>query len=188
MKAINKMLVALALVVVLVLGAVITAAVYSNGFESLAPLYLTDGENVIADSLDVPADGATLYLKRAGFDKAIGSYTVEVLPNPEYDFDYTADGKNYRYSTAFDNLTAAFEISETQGGFEIKSTGGVLDILSRLHDGAEISAQLPEEGYAFLLHIYTSYGESYVAFNRVQSAISIVLDPDRIIFYNAKEN
>ena len=171
MKAINKMLAALALVVVLVLGAVITAAVYSNGFESLAPLYLTDGENVIADS-----------------DKAIGSYTVEVLPNPEYDFDYTADGKNYRYSTAFDNLTAAFDISETQGGFEIKSTGGVLDILSRLHGGAEISAQLPEEGYAFLLHIYTDYGESYVAFNRVQSAISIVLDPDRIIFYNAKEN
>lgn len=186
MKAINKMLAALALVVVLVLGAVVTAAVYSNGFESLAPLYLTDGENVIADSLDVPADGATLYLKRAGFDKAIGSYTVEVLPNPEYDFDYTADGKNYRYSTAFDNLTAAFDISETQGGLVLEINGGITDVLAQLHGTDNISADILDELFGvhpYVLHIYTDYGETSITFGQVRRIALVVGNGDGYIYH-----
>lgn len=186
MKAINKMLATLALIVVLVLGAVVTAAVYSNGFESLYPLYLTDGENVIKGSIDVPADGATLYLKRAGFDKAIGRYNVEVLPNPEYDFDYIADGKNYRYSTSFDNLTEAFDISETQGGFVLELNGGITDILAKLHGTNDISAIIADELFdvhPYVLHIYTNYGETCITFDQVRRIALVVGNGDYYIYH-----
>lgn len=188
MKAINKMLVSLALVAVLVLGAVITLAIYSNGFESFAPLYLTDGEHVIGDKLDdIPATGKVLYVKRAGFDKNIGDYTVEIVPNPEYEFDYTADGQTYHYPSAFDNLTSAFNIIETDGGFILGFDGDVLGILAKLHGGTDVTSEQLPEGDPFILHVYTDYGETYINFGRYIAVTDIIIDPDGVIFYHAQE-
>lgn len=184
MKAINKMLVCLALVAALVLGAVITLAVYSNGFESFSPLYLTDGENVIGDELnDIPATGKVLYVKRAGFDKNIGDYTVEIVPNPEYEFDYTADGQTYHYPSAFDNLTPAFNITENYGGFVLGFDGNVPGVLAKLHSANVTAEELPE-GDPFLLHVYADYGETYIKFGGYTAVTDIVVDPDGIIFYH----
>ena len=188
MKAINKMLAALALVAALVLGAVITLAVYSNGFESFSPLYLTDGENVIGDELnDIPATGKVLYVKRAGFDKNIGDYTVEIVPNPEYEFDYTADGQTYHYPDAFDNLTPAFNIIETDGGFILGFDGDVLGILAKLHGATDVTSEQLPEGDPFILHVYTDYGETYINFGRYIAVTDIIIDPDGVIFYHAQE-
>lgn len=188
MKAINKMLVCLALVAALVLGAVITLAVYSNGFESFSPLYLTDGENVIGDELnDIPATGKVLYVKRAGFDKNIGDYTVEIVPNPEYEFDYTADGQTYHYPSAFDNLTSAFNIIETDGGFILGFDGDVLGILAKLHGATDVTSEQLPEGDPFILHVYTDYGETYINFGGYIAVTDIIIDPDGVIFYHAQE-
>ena len=188
MKAINKMLAALALVAALVLGVVITLAVYSNGFESFSPMYLTDGENVVANELnDIPATGKTLYVKRAGFNKNIGDYTVEILPNPEYEFGYTADGQTYRYPDAFDNLTPAFNITENHGGFVLGFDGDVPAVLAKLHGVTDVTAEQLPEGDPFILHVYAEYGETYVRFGGHTPVTAIDIDPDGIIFHHAQE-
>ena len=187
MKAINKMLVCLALVAALVLGAVITLAVYSNGFESFSPLYLTDGENVVDELDDIPATGKVLYVKRAGFDKNIGYYTVEIVPNPEYEFDYTADGQTYHYPSAFDNLTPAFNIIETDGGFVLGYDGDVLGILAKLHGATDVTSEQLPEGDPFILHVYADYGETFVNFGGYIAVTDIIIDPDGVIFYHAQE-
>ena len=182
------MLACLALVAALVLGAVITLAVYSNGFESFSPLYLTDGENVVGDELnDIPATGKVLYVKRAGFDKNIGDYTVEILPNPEYEFDYTADGQTYRYPDVFDNLTPAFNITENHGGFVLGFDGDVLGILAKLHGATDVTSEQLPEGDPFILHVYADYGETHVKFGGYIAVTEIIIDPDGVIFYHAQE-
>lgn len=173
------MLISLALVVLLVLTAVITLAVYSNGFESLSPLYMSDGNAAINADM-VLSGGTRLYLKRAGFDKNVGEYTVEVLTNPECQFDYTVNGENYLYPGDIQNITQYFTITETPGGFEIEGTT-VQAVLKKIH-GAEITAEVPEVS-PYVLHITTDYGEIYAKFNAGAEAVSIIVNPDSGVFY-----
>lgn len=179
MRALNKMLISLALVVLLVLAAVITFAVYSNGFESVNPIYLSDGNAAINADM-VLSGGTRLYLKRAGFDKNVGEYTVEVLTNPECQFDYTVNGENYLYPGDLQNITEYFTIKETPGGFEIEGTT-VLSVLKEIH-GAEATADVPEVS-PYMLHITTDYGEIYAKFNAGAEAVSIIVNPDSGVFY-----
>lgn len=174
------MLISLALVVLLVLAAVITLAVYSNGFESLSPLYLSDGKAAINADM-VLSGGTKLYLKRAGFDKNVGEYTVEVLANPECQFDYSVNGENYIYPGDMQNITQCFTITETSGGFEIEGTT-VLAVLKEIH-GAEITADVPDDVSPYVLHITTDYGEIYAKFNAGAEAVSIIVNPDSGVFY-----
>ena len=184
MNALNKTLLKIALLIMVLLAAVITAAVYTNGFESVSPLYITDGERVINNSISVPQGGVNLFLKRAGFNKSIGTYTVEILPNTEYSFDYTADGIYYRYPATADGLTSAFEIDRSEGCITIKS-GSFKSILSDLHDGAEIEYEELPQGYPFILIITAEDNKQVKLYFRAGdnvNAISITLSPDHIIF------
>lgn len=186
MKALNKTLAALAVVVFILLAGVIVLAVYSNGFESFAALYVTDGQAVINGSLTLPADGsATLHIKRSGFDKDIGDYTVEVLPNPEYDFEYTVEGETFGYAEA-GNLTAAFDITETADGFRLAAPGSVLEVLQNIHNTEEITAQIPTELYGvnpYILRIYTDYGESTITFGQIREIAFVVGSGDGYLYY-----
>lgn len=174
------MLISLALVVLAVIAAVITFAVYSNGFESVNPIYLSDGK--VAINADMVLSGGTrLYLKRAGFDKNVGEYTVEVLANPECQFDYSVNGENYIYPGDMQNITQYFTITETSGGFEIEGTT-VLAVLKEIH-GAEITADVPDDVSPYVLHITTDYGEIYAKFNAGAEAVSIIVNPDSGVFY-----
>lgn len=179
MNAINKMLISLALVVLVVLSAVITFAVYSNGFESVSPIYLSDGKSAI--NSDIVISGETkLYLKRAGFDKDVGEYMVEVLTNPECQFDYSVNGENYLYPGDLQNITEYFTITETSGGFDIE--GKLINGLLQSIHGAEVTADTIPEASPYILHIWTDYGEIYTKFKIDEKVLSIIVNPDSVLF------
>ena len=180
MNAINKMLVSLAFVVLLVLAAVITLAVYSNGFESVSPIYLSDGKAAINADM-VLSGGTRLYLKRAGFDKNVGEYTVEVLTNPECQFDYSVNGDNYLYPGDLQNITEYFTITETPGGFEIEGKL-VTGLLQSIH-GSEVTIETIPAASPYILHIWTDYGEIYTKFKIDEHVLSIIVNPDSVLFY-----
>lgn len=168
----------------LVLGFVILFILcwYSNGFESFSPLYLKYAGSIVQNEIDIGAAEAVIEVKSAGFSAIAPEYTVKIEPNAAADFDYTADGENYRFSAAGD-LTDCFDIEQNGASFVLSpSSCGLETVLSIKHKTDVTIGDLPQNVNFYILTVTSASGDSVTA-ELCFGVVAISISPETIIIF-----
>lgn len=127
MKTLVKALVGVA-VLAFIAGAIAVIYKYTNGFnEEFKTFYVEyNGEKILTADVKYEFEPDKEYRLdvKYTFEKSDAKpldYNVKILPNAEYDFDFTADDKRYKYSKAKE-LTQAFGIDKHETYFTMSVT------------------------------------------------------------------
>ena len=186
MQTVSMILVVLALIAGI--GAI---AYFTGGFTGeFKTFYLNVGDRDIltsASGFQVSVDEPlTVNVKYTFAEDGVNGYSVKVVPNAltGKDFDFTVDGIPYSYQAESD-LTAGFEIEESESSFTLKPKGTLNEVMAAVYPNSEIE-DLTGKGYEnmFLLVVDSYNGESTVtlAFSIVEGVSGIEIQPGKIYF------
>lgn len=136
------------IVALLLIGAVGTAFVLTNGFtERFKSFYLSlDGEQLPAGETERDFKRNTAYrfdvkyIFSKGKQKT-GDYSVKVETNADKDFTFTVKGRNYGYRSGAD-ITSAFDIDKRADYFifGVREDACLDEVLKTMYPDAEIAA------------------------------------------------
>ena len=186
MQTVSMILVVLALIAGI--GAI---AYFTGGFTGeFKTFYINVGDRDIltsASGFQVSVDEPlTVNVKYTFAEDGVNGYSVKVVPNAltGKDFDFTVDGIPYSYQAESD-LTAGFEIEESESSFTLKPKGTLNEVMAAVYPNSEIE-DLTGKGYEnmFLLVVDSYNGESTVtlAFSIVEGVSGIEIKPGNIYF------
>lgn len=161
------------------------AAWLSNGYESLAALYLKVDNKVVVNTIDLAAQGQTVavQVKAAKYSKQADKYTVLITPNSENDLSYIVDGEFHRFSE-ITNLNSAFNV-ETKDKIIYLKCVSILQLLTNYHDGKKV--ELISETYNdvsyFILTVSSKNGPNVITVNlRYHVSLEGFDIPEEVIF------
>ena len=177
------------LVIVMVIG---FFAYFTNGFsEDYKGFYITvNGERVLSAKgglcleAGTPVEVEVKYALASVGDKKTG-YSVRIVPNAKYDFDFTLDGEAMSFGS-IEDFTTAFVITKEESSFRIETKGSLQKTLEALFPGktVEFDAFGLEEKDMFTMEI-TSYNEKdtvLVHFRVLRGDLEVTVDPGVIVF------
>lgn len=182
-------------IVLLLLGVVGFFAFFTNGFTSDFKTFyvLCDNQTILNDKSDYG-----LYFNREyrfdvrytfGFmqkeDEKLG-YHVQVVPHAtaETEFEFIANGQNYKYSAETD-LTQGFDITLYEDYFTFTANKDLPEILSDLHLGSPVTGvpnAIDSGKNYFTLLIYSEDKSTKLSIDFKVSVFKIFLSPDEIVF------
>ncbi len=179
------------LIIALVIG---FFAFFTNGFtEDYKSFYVViNGERILSykdgyylEKTSPPLEVEVKYALASVGDKKSG-YSVSVLPNADYEFDFTVDGDTMSFC-AEDDYSAGFNIVKSENSFTISPKGSLLTILQTLYPDKEIEFDydsLDKTANMFTLVITSYNGKDSVdiGFRVLRMPIEIYIDPEEIIF------
>ena len=180
------------LILLILIGIIGFFAYFTNGFTGdLKTFYVECGDQKIMSSSSGfvlsqanPLEVGVHYT--FGFvNKDISGYTIQVLPNQ--DFDFTVDGETYSFG-AEDNFNECFDIEQKESSFTIAPKGGLKKILQVKYPDKEIAYDLQAvdfEKELFKIVITAEDGTAQVELLCVldDSGIEgVVLDKEVIVF------
>jgi hypothetical protein len=179
------------LVVLALIAAIGAIAYFTGGFTGeFKTFYLNVGDRDIltsASGFQVSVDEPlTVNVKYTFAEDGVNGYSVKVVPNvlQGKDFDFTVDGIPYSFQAETD-LTAGFEIEESDSSFTLKPKGTLNEVMAAVYPNSEIE-DLTGKGYEnmFLLVVDSYNGESTVtlAFSIVEGVSGIEIQPGKIYF------
>lgn len=138
MKVVLKACLSSIAILIIAFALFILSSYITNGFESVSYLYLKTNGTVVKKSIELKESGQIkIEVKTAGFSKSINEYSVKIIPNSEYDFEYSADGKNYKFG-AIEELTEQFNITIQESNFTLECSS-MKSLLSNYHGGAAVT-------------------------------------------------
>lgn len=168
-------------------------AYFTNGFTSdFKTFYIeTNGKQVLATSDGfsmAKTEPMTVDVKYTfgTFNKEVSGYSVKVVPNQidGKDFDFTLDGDAYSFQ-AEDDMTAGFDIEQSETSFIISPKGGINEILQAVYPSYTVGEVRAKAYYNMFSLIVTSYnGEASVKLNFtvVEKLEGVILDKEVIQF------
>ena len=179
------------LIVLALIAAIGAIAYFTGGFTGeFKTFYLNVGDRDIltsASGFQVSVDEPlTVNVKYTFAEDGVNGYSVKVVPNAltGKDFDFTVDGIPYSYQAESD-LTAGFEIEESESSFTLKPKGTLNEVMAAVYPNSEIE-DLTGKGYEnmFLLVVDSYNGESTVtlAFSIIEDVSGIEIKPGNIYF------
>lgn len=155
----KKTILIITALIILTVAVVFAVLWYTNGGESVQPLYLKSSDGaVLTKSITLQKEGQVEYeVKSAGFSRQteVDEYTIAIQPNLTNDFNYEVGNNRYAFSAAGD-LTEYFEITREGNKFTLVTDGTttISSILTRKHGGEVTLPTLYEtESYLNLLII-----------------------------------
>ncbi|MCQ2386544.1 MAG: hypothetical protein MJ078_07745, partial [Clostridia bacterium] len=182
--------VAILLIIAFVIG---FFAFFTNGFsEDYKSFYvIVDNERILSSKSGLtfekgtPVEVQVRYALAEIGDKKSG-YSIEIVPNEQYDFDFTVDGEVMSFGSIRD-FKNGFTVTEQENSFTIAPKGSLQDILEALYPGKtiEYSASSLESGKDMFTLIVTSYNgkdDVLIHFRVLRYAMEIVFDPEVIEF------
>ena len=154
-------------------------------------LYFSKNLTILASQINqiIPSGSFNKCINFTGsliIEDGVNGYSVKVVPNAltGKDFDFTVDGIPYSYQAESD-LTAGFEIEESESSFTLKPKGTLNEVMAAVYPNSEIE-DLTGKGYEnmFLLVVDSYNGESTVtlAFSIVEGVSGIEIKPGNIYF------
>lgn len=177
------------LAVLLLVGGFI--ARYTNNFTSDFKTFYVEygGKTITSDKTDIEFVRSEPNRINVGYslgflNKEKGNYSVEVLPNvtDETDFDYSVNGKNYKFSEITD-FTEYYKIEKYDDYFTFTMWDDIDGILDMMYNGDNV-AGVPDLNGKNLLKLVI-YNEDKTAkinigFKLISHATSIIISPDNI--------
>ncbi len=180
---------------VLIVGAVVVVFKYTNGFnEEFKTFYIEyKGEQILTGENKMTYEKGTYrYDVKYTFDTEESEpkdYTVKIVPNTDKDFEYTVDGKTYKYSKISD-LSAAFNLTKQPTYFEFTVTESmnIQSVIATQYPGKTVEidkSALLNNSYPFKL-VISSYSGN-VTYNILfgipgAKVTSVVFDKTTIVF------
>lgn len=183
------------LVLLLVAGLVAVIYKFTNGFnEDFKTFYVEyEGKQILAQDSELALEPGKTYRfdVKYTFDtqqSETKDYIVEIVPNAEQDFEYTADGETYLYSKAGD-LSSAFNLNKQKSYFEItlREDMTIQSVLEAVHPGQQVvvpktAADENPFPYALIVSSYNGNVSYRIAFDLGTDVTGITLDPPGIVF------
>lgn len=177
------------LAVLLLVGGFI--ARFTNNFTSDFKTFYIEygGKTITSDKTDIEFVRSEPNRINVGYslgflNKEKGNYSVEVLPNvtDETDFDYSVNGKNYKFSEITD-FTEYYKIEKFDDYFTFTMWDDVDGILDMMYNGDNV-AGIPDLKGTNLLKLVI-YNEDKTAkinigFKLISLPTSIIISPDNI--------
>lgn len=177
------------LAVLLLVGGFI--ARYTNNFTSDFKTFYVEygGKTITSDKTDIEFVRSEPNRINVGYslgflNKEKGNYSVEVLPNvtDETDFDYSVNGKNYKFSEITD-FTEYYKIEKYDDYFTFTMWDDIDGILDMMYHGDNV-AGIPDLKGTNLLKLVI-YNEDKTAkinigFKLISLPTSIIISPDNI--------
>ena len=163
--------------------AVVAFGVYSNGYESLSPHYVSVDGNVVNNfrSVRLSTAGDTVFkLNGAGFKVADGGdYSVKIEANSNSGVEFTVGDEPYKYADI--DFTDLFSIRKADDEITIESGNyGVRYLLDQMYSGANVTAEAKAPPY--VMTITPSSGKAVTTLlDYVVEPGGIQLSPDKII-------
>lgn len=182
-------------IVALIVGVIIYLSKMTNGFqEDFKTFYLQyEGKAITAQESKIsikPDSDNRFDIKYAvGFsvsDTSDNTYTVEVIPNDEYDdLVYTVDGEEYSFGD-IEDFSGIFKVERSDKYFIVKTPkdATLLSVLSAKYpeQTVEVSDELAKaNNYYYTLRV-SSYSGNTVFNINFNFALAINLDKDGIVF------
>ena len=179
------------LIVLVLVAGVGAIAYFTGGFTGeFKTFYLNVGDRDVltsASGFQVSVDEPlTVNVKYTFAEDGVNGYSVKVVPNvlQGKDFDFTVDGIPYSFQAETD-LTAGFEIEESDSSFTLKPKGTLNEVMAAVYPNSEIG-DLSKLGYdnMFLLVVDSYNGEATVtlAFSIIEGVSGVEINPDHIYF------
>ncbi|MGN0813350.1 MAG: hypothetical protein ACI4MQ_07570 [Candidatus Coproplasma sp.] len=158
--------------------------VYTNGFQSIKPQYITCDDQVVkSENVVELCDRSPVFtLTGAGFKAAEwGEYTLSIAANPQAEIKYEADGKAYKAEDI--ELTAGFAIERQGNKFTISSGDYSLQNVFKTVTGKEVSVTSFAENIApYIMTVTDGNGNRFTCMlNYVREGTGIIIEPDEII-------
>lgn len=173
------------LLILLVVGAFGFLAILTNGFTSdFSDFYIKVGNEKITDNKTMTFAGS----ESVQFDcryifgdkSSIKKYTVKIVPNPAYDFDFIVNGHIYPFSDEGD-LSRFFSVVQTDDHFKITCDKNVADILKDIYAPLEVDVPVTAENqFTLIVNTYNDKKQIYVNFNYVFAVTEVTIDRDRV--------
>ena len=179
------------LIVLALIAAIGAIAYFTGGFTGeFKTFYLNVGDRDVltsASGFQVSVDEPlTVNVKYTFAEDGVNGYSVKVVPNvlQGKDFDFIVDGIPYSFQAETD-LTAGFEIEESDSSFTLKPKGTLNEVMAAVYPNSEIE-DLTGKGYEnmFLLVVESYTGDSTVtlAFSIAEGVSGVTITPDHIYF------
>ncbi len=181
------------LVLLLVAGLVAVIYKFTNGFnEDFKTFYVEhEGKQILSENSEMMFTKGKTHRFDVKYTFDTGQtetrdYSVEIVPNAEQDFEYTADGETYLYSKAGD-LSSAFNLNKQKSYFEItlREDMTIQSVLEAVHPGQQV--EVPENAadlfpYVLCISSYNGNVSYRIAFDLGTDVTGITLDPPSIVF------
>ncbi|MBO5328629.1 MAG: hypothetical protein J6B04_05610 [Clostridia bacterium] len=135
---------------------------------------------ILSDTFELN-NGTVAHIEVITADGEPKDYNVEILPNPEYNFEYSVDGKNYLFSRVED-LSEVFNVEINDNYFSISANGGILATLSALHGSDVTTDATLEYNDFYIMRVYSGDSEILVKFKVYVYGEFLMIHPDHIIY------
>ncbi|MCQ2399901.1 MAG: hypothetical protein MJ072_05295, partial [Clostridia bacterium] len=134
---------------------------------------------------DPPMEVEVKYALASVGDKKSG-YSVSILPNADYEFDFTVDGDVMSFC-AEDDYSAGFDIVKSENSFTIATKGSLMTILQTLYPDKEIefdydSLDKTVDMFTMVITSYNGKDSVDIGFRVLRMPIEIYIDPEEIEF------
>lgn len=150
-KKVSSIILAVVLLLLLVGAVGIVAKLTNNFTDKLKTFYLEYDGKVLSSTADLSVNPSEVKVdvkyvfNGKGEDEELTDYSVSILPyaTNKTAFDYTVDGKNYRYEKdANIELNSAFNLEKHDTYFTFTMPRAMKDVLSQVYGDSEIA--IPE--------------------------------------------
>lgn len=146
-KKVSSIILAVVLLLLFVGAVGIVAKLTNNFTDKLKTFYLEYDGKVLSSTADLSVNPSSVkidvkYVFNGKDDEALKDYSVSILPYATKDtaFDYTVDGKNYRYEKdAKIELNSAFNLEKHDTYFTFTMPRTMEDVLSQVYGDSEIT-------------------------------------------------
>lgn len=150
MSNMKRKIIIVCLIVIIAVAAVIVGGIYTNGFQSVKPHYITVNGTVTSKlgSVKLAVEGDTVFdLNGAGFKAANwGEYEVKIEANPNSGIEFEVDGQPQEYADI--DFTEYFEITKTGNRITIsEGVYGAGTLLAKKIPGAKLTAYATSAPY-----------------------------------------